>query len=84
MAYDASPVKTRQLIKIQASRWQCGNPPQLARLRRQCGQKSPTPSNHFKTLRSGVNLRPKHGYLATNYDASAVNSPKIFRRQFGR
>jgi len=29
-------------------------------------------------------IKTKHGYWATKYDASAVKSQKILRRQFGR
>ena len=84
MVYNASPVKNRQIIKIQALRWQCGKRPQSRRLRRQCGQKPPKPGHHFKTPRPVITLRPKHGYSATKYDASVAKLPKIVRRQFDR
>jgi hypothetical protein len=83
MTYDASPVKNRQIIKIQALRWQYGKKPGNRPLRRQCSQKSLKPGNQFKTLRPVITLRPKHGYSATKYDASAAKTQKTLRRQFG-
>ena len=69
-----NPALTMAVWKVPGSR----------RLRRQCGHKSPKPGNQFKTLRPVKTLRSKHGYWATNYDASVVKSPKTLRRQFGR
>jgi hypothetical protein len=84
MAYDASPVKGRQTIKTRPytmPTWkETRKPPFTAAVRSTIRKHS----NHSKTPNRVVTLRPKHGYLATKYDASAVKSQKILRRQFGR
>jgi hypothetical protein len=46
--------------------------------------KNPETRQTLKTLRPVITLRSKHGYSATKYEASPVESPKTLQRQSGR
>jgi hypothetical protein len=80
MAYDASPVKNRQTIKIPPLRCQYGDTPEIGHLRRQCGQKSSNPAN-LKNGRPHHNLTTKAWLFGYKYYDSAVKSPKNLATQ---